>query len=152
MDPKISVERLNAIEEEFRTSGKDIDTFLREKVNETGRPDADKVVDEIIATFITLDANYADLRKAKEEGYNRTDWLNAKLGGLLKSLNPKVAGEFLGRILNALQGRPHAAVADIEFSGRDAREIVKNLSDALEANEVRQITENADDLSFPSEE
>ncbi len=150
-EPIISAERLNTLEEEFRASGKDIDTFLRDKVNESGRPDADKVASDIIATFASIDANYADLRKAKEEGRNRTDWLNDKFRNLFKAVNPKTAGELLSRITNALRGKPDAPAADVEFSGFDARELTQKLSDALEAVEVRQLN-NAYDQTISSEE
>ncbi len=150
-EPIISAERLNTLEEEFRASGKDIDTFLRDKVNESGRPDADKVSSDIIATFASIDANYEDLKKAKKEGRNRTDWLNDKFRNLFKAVNPKTAGELLSRITNALRGKPGASVADVEFSGFDARELTQKLSDALEVGEVRQLN-NAPDQTISSEE
>lgn len=142
-DVKFDGARLEALEREFRESGQDIDTFLRDRLRESGRPE---VAEDIIGTMAEIDANYADIQKAQADGFSRKDWLNRKFnallrksGNLLSAVNPaKFMGELIARIGNALTGKEDVNPEEAEFAGREAGELVESLDDALTASALAQ--------------
>ena len=71
-------ERLKSLTAEFKASGMDIDSFLRQKLSAV-KQDGAQSADTIIQTLAGIDANYADLQQAKENGFNRRDWLGKKI-------------------------------------------------------------------------
>lgn len=136
--PVFNGSRLEALEKEFRESGKDIDTFLRDKLRESGRPD---VAESIIGTMSEIDTNDAEIQKAKADGYNRLDWLNRKFKRLFQGGNPKFAGELLSRTSLCLRGIPEGKPDEAEFIGAEAIELVEELDESLEANVASQLAQ-----------
>ena len=67
-----------ALTKEFADSGKDIDSFIAEKLATLGALDKD-AAERLLATFSAIDENYADLRKKRTDGKNRREWLGDKL-------------------------------------------------------------------------
>ena len=141
--PKFNEARLLALKAKFESSGKDIDTFLHDELHTSRHPNADAVADGIIGTLSDIDANYADIRKTQSEGYNRRDWLNRTFNAWFRSVNPKTAGELLSRTDNAVRGDPDAVPEETEFIGREARELVANLDESLEAAVVSQLADDS---------
>lgn len=138
--PVFNGSRLEALEKEFRESGKDIDTFLRDKLRESGRPD---VAEGIIDTMSEIDTNDAEIQKAKADGYNRQDWLNRKFRALFRNVNSKFAGELLSRTSRLLRGLPEGKPEEAEFIGAEAIELVEELDESLEANVASQLAQES---------
>ena len=138
-DVKFDGARLEALEREFRESGKDIDTFLRDRLRESGRPDADQVADDIIGTLAAIDANYSDIRKAKAEGFSRRQWLQKKFNDIRLKIKSdlslgnatKLVGELVARVINKLRGADDVNPEDAEFIGTEADQLVEKLDIAL---------------------
>lgn len=132
-------ETLKALQDRFDASGKDIDTFLRDELKASGRQDADQVADDIIGTMGRIDENYAEVQKARADGYSRKDWLNRKFNAIFYALSPKVAGEYISRLIGTLKGEPTETPPESEFVGREAREMIASLDDALEQSAMAEL-------------
>lgn len=63
---------------------------------------AKKIVDDISRTIDLIDTNYQDLKKAKEEGKNRTEWLRDKIGENLKDYSDDKKEDFIKEVKNSL--------------------------------------------------
>ena len=141
--------KLKELQERFETSGKDIDTFLREELKASGRQDADQVADDIIGTMERIDENYADVQKARADGYGRKDWLNRKFNAIFYALSPKVAGEYISRLIGTLKGEPTETPPESEFVGREAREMIANLDDSLEQSAIAELALDQESAHTP---
>ena len=57
-----------------------------------------QIVDDIINTIELVDKNYKDLKKAKEDGKTRTQWLQGKVDIAVKDLANEAKNKFVGEI------------------------------------------------------
>lgn len=60
------------------------------------------LVDDIVNTIELIDENYRDLKKAKEDGKTRTQWLQGKVDTTTKDLSSDVKDEFVKEIKSNL--------------------------------------------------
>ena len=143
--PQLNQERLRSLQNRFAASGKDIDTFLRDELQQSGRANAGDTADAIIGTMAEIDANDAEIQKARGEGFCRKDWLNRKVRVLFKNVKPDFAGELLSRTSRAFRGLPDGETEEAEFVGSEAVELVEELDESIEANVAGQLVqENAE--------
>ena len=132
-------ERLKTLTAEFKASGMDIDSFLRQKLS-AARQDGGQSADMIIQTLAGIDANYADLQQAKENGFNRRDWLDTKINEAAKEVGaddkPELVGEVFAAVINAMNGKDAESAMPVPFEGVDAVETVDALDAALRKSAV----------------
>ena len=93
---------------DFLASGQEIDEYIKKKLSEQRPTDGSKWADNLIDTFAEIDSNHESLRKAKEEGLTRADWLDVKLGEIAEKEasgdKREVAEEITARIYKVLTG------------------------------------------------
>ena len=143
--PQLDQEKLRMLQSRFVASGKDIDAFVRDELQQSGRANADDTADAIIGTMAEIDANDAEIQKARNEGFNRKDWLIRKFRTLFKIAKPDFAGELLSRTSRAFRGLPDGESEEAEFVGSEAVELVEELNESIEANVAGQLVqENAE--------
>lgn len=132
-------ERLKTLTAEFKASGMDIDSFLRQKLS-TAKQDGAQSADTIIQTLAGIDANYADLQQAKGNGLNRRDWLGSKINEATKEAGadekPELLGEVLASVINAMNGNGSEKASAVPFEGIDAVETIDALDAALRKSAV----------------
>lgn len=132
-------ERLKSLTAEFKASGMDIDSFLRQKLCAV-KSDGAQSAEAIIQTLAEIDANYADLQQAKENGLNRRDWLGKKISEAAKEAGaddkPELVGEALAAVINAMNGKDAESAMPVPFEGVDAVETVDALDAALRKSAV----------------
>ena len=71
-------DRIKNLMAEFKASGISIDDFVRQKLSTAPQYEG-KDAETLIQTLADIDANYADLQQAKEDGLNREEWLRKKI-------------------------------------------------------------------------
>ena len=139
--PQLDQEKLRTLQSRFTASGKDIDAFVRDELKQTGRTNADEVADAIIGTMAEIDANDSEIQKARNEGFNRKDWLIRKFRALFKNVKPDFAGELLSRTSRAFRGLPDGETEEAEFVGSEAVELVEEINESIEANVAGQLVQ-----------
>ena len=136
-------ERLKTLTAEFKASGMDIDSFLRQKLS-TAKQDGAQSADVIIQTLAGIDANYADLQTAKENGLNRRDWLGRKINEATKEGStdekPELVGEVLASVINAMNGNGSEEASAVPCEGLDAVETIDALDAALRKSAVSELS------------
>lgn len=143
--PQLDQGKLRTLQSKFAASGKDIDAFVRDELKQTGRTNADEVADAIIGTMAEIDANDSEIQKARNEGFNRKDWLIRKFRALFKNVKPDFAGDLLSRTSRAFRGLPDGETEEAEFVGSEAVELVEELDESIETNVACQLVqENAE--------
>ena len=136
-------ERLKNLVVEFKASGMDIDSFLKQKLS-AAKTDGAESADAIIQTLAGIDANYADLQQAKGNGFNRRDWLGEKINEAAKEAGaddkPELVGEVLASVINAMNGNGPEKATPVPFEGIDAVETIDALDAALRTSAVSELS------------
>ena len=125
-------DRIKNLMAEFKASGISIDDFVRQKLSTAPQYEG-KDAETLIQTLADIDANYADLQQAKEDGLNREDWLRKKINQAAAdaSAKPEVVGAVVSSVTAALNCEPGAQTEAVPFEGSEAVEMVGALDDAL---------------------
>ncbi len=113
---------------EFLASGLEIDEYIKKKLCERYPDDGEKCAETLTATFAEIDSNHESLRKAKEDGCTRKEWLDLKLGEIVKTVagdnqrnREYVEKEVMAKIYKTLTGHdPGTLPLDDDHRGRTA--------------------------------
>ena len=124
--------RVRNLMAEFKSSGVSIDDFVRRKLSAAPQYEA-KDAELLIQILADIDSNYVDLQQAKENGYNREEWLRKKINQAAAdaSAKPEVVGAVVSSVTAALNCEPGAQTEAVPFEGSEAVEMVGALDDAL---------------------
>ena len=122
---------------EFEKSGLDLDSFMKLKLEQTGKKDAGEIVDEINATARNIDENYADLKQAKSNGESRRSWLKRKLEQVFAKITPRQAGTVMGHLTTELAGSDDEVPEDAVYNEINADGKIEDLDTAIQISVCR---------------
>ena len=118
---------------EFNSSGLGIDEFVERKLVESGRGSRSEAR-RLVEAFARIDANYAELQRAKSEGRNRQEWLRGKIESDISNLKADGKRNEIGRILAVGAAKTaglNVAETTAAFDGIDAVDIIADIDEKL---------------------
>ena len=128
-------ETLVLLAKEFKASGKSIDDFLKARLAKA-RKDGKACAETVIKTFAAIDANYADLQKAKKNGQNREEWLRDKIDDVVKDIGgdkkPEAIGQALTMATDAISHDSAGTTPPKPYSEFERTMLIQDLNKALD--------------------
>ena len=136
---KISAEQ-EALLAEFQTSGLSADEFIRKYLAGKGIAEPEKVMQEINSTLEDIDRNYAEIKRAKEQGKDRRSYLRSICDTLFANSDSRKAGRALQIVACGLEGKENSPAA-LEYDGFDAVNLIASLDDAIRNSTLASLCE-----------
>ena len=134
-------ETLALLAKEFKASGKSIDDFMKERLAKA-RKDGKACAETVIKTFAAIDANYADLQKAKKNGHNREEWLSDKIYAVVKDIGgekkPDLIGQALTMATDAISHDPAGTTSPKPYSDIASDMLIQDLNKAFRNSAIRE--------------
>ncbi|MBQ9502299.1 MAG: hypothetical protein IJU70_09110 [Lentisphaeria bacterium] len=122
---------------EFEKSGMGLDSFMKMKLEQAGKSDADRIVGEIDATARSIDENYADLKRVKVDDESRRSWLKRRLEPVFAGITPRQAGAVMGHLTAQLAGSGEEVPEDAVYNEFNADGKIEDLDTAIQISVCR---------------
>ena len=130
---------LKVLLQQWKESGLSVDEFCKKYLAENGVENPDEVLCRIDAQFERIETHYANIKKMKENGGTRAEYIEKVCSPVLDAVSVEKASDAIGTLISDISG---AEDLTVPFGNDEEKaNAFEGLAEAIKANTLNTLQE-----------
>ena len=130
---------LKVLLQQWKESGLSVDEFCKKYLAENGVENPDEVLCRIDAQFERIETHYANIKKMKENGGTRAEYIEKVCSPVLDAVSVEKASDAIGALISDISG---AEDLTVPFGNDEEKaNAFEGLAEAIKANTLNTLQE-----------